>query len=470
MKHLPDTFDDDDGEAVELRVLHGPQAGSRLSLMPGETYLVGSGDGCAIMLAGAQVQAEHASISVDSTHWYAAPAQGSAVRLDGQACDAAQPLDFGTVVQLGLVKLTIDHEDADWPQEVALEPQPRAEDPPPEPPPADDGPTEPAPAAVDMPAARERLPSPRRHHRAAALALLGSVACLAVAVTSYAGWQLSLPPTAIDTAAAMPADQAPPPAEPPSPAEQMQLWMAAQGGASTLQLDGGGSAPWRVVGHVPAESDRKRLLDATRTLTWPVEIAVLTGVERRARLARYLDEQSTSPGLALRLNTTDTSRAAVKVMAESRDRADAFVTRLRKDLSPLEPIELEVLLPPDIRQRFLDGLDRTGLAPRFDVVRTEPDLSLTALLKQGEVATWERYFGEFTADHGSVLKISALIRTERDAVESRILAVVSGAYPYVLTTSGERVAPGGQIDGKALVAVNAQEIVFADGLRVRLRP
>ena len=57
-----------------------------------------------------------------------------------------------------------------------------------------------------------------------------------------------------------------------------------------------------------------------------------------------------------------------------------------------------------------------------------------------------------------------------DAIESRIRAVVAGRYPYVIMASGERVAPGGQIDGKVLAAIGAQEIVFADGLRLRLHP
>lgn len=104
------------------------------------------------------------------------------------------------------------------------------------------------------------------------------------------------------------------------------------------------------------------------------------------------------------------------------------------------------------------------------MVRTEPELTLQALLPQSDVKRWEHYFSQFTSDYGSVVGIHATVRTERDSVESRIRAVVAGRYPYVITVSGERVAPGGQIDGKVLAAIGAQEIVFADGLRVRLQP
>src|SRR5690606_7720617 len=78
--------------AGELRVLHGPQAGSRLALLPGDAYLVGSGDGCSVMLAGAQVQAQHAQLTVFSHHWSVAPQQGQAVLLDGQVCDGRNEL------------------------------------------------------------------------------------------------------------------------------------------------------------------------------------------------------------------------------------------------------------------------------------------------------------------------------------------------------------------------------------------
>jgi hypothetical protein len=53
-------------EPIELRVLHGPQAGARLPLEPGQRYTIGKADTCAIVLGGAQVAEEHATISADA--------------------------------------------------------------------------------------------------------------------------------------------------------------------------------------------------------------------------------------------------------------------------------------------------------------------------------------------------------------------------------------------------------------------
>lgn len=456
-------------DGVELRVLHGPQAGSRLPLMPGAPYLIGSGDNCDVMLAGAQVEGEHAHIEVDGSHWTITPEEGRALRLDGQGCDANQPLPFGTAIALGRVKITVDLQSAEWPEDEALEPQPR-----PEPEPAAEEPaaTGGAPAASEGAAAADAPPPvakpSRLGRRVLALAMFALAACASIALTAYAAWQVTQPPEPLPPPAAE--TTPPPPKAPPTPEEVMPEWVRTHGNNAHLLLEGGGEQPWRVLGHVKQDGERQRLIDAARELPWPVEVSVSTEAERISAVQRYVNEQPPNARLAVRWREGDTGNPTVRVVAANQALADEFVARLNKDLRPLAPIDTEVLLPPAVRHRFMERLDTAGLESRFTTVRTEPDLALTALLPQADVARWERMFSDFTQEYGSVLSISAVIRTERDAIESRIRAVVAGAYPYVMTTSGQRVAPGGAIDGKTVVAVNAQEVVFSDGLRVRLRP
>lgn len=460
-----------EADVVELRVLHGPQAGSRLPLMPGAPYLIGAGEACDIMLAGAQVEAEHAHIEVDGSHWTITPDGGRALRLDGQACDANQALTFGTVVLLGRVKLTVDHQDAEWPQDEALEPQPRPE---PEPEPAPEAgaaasatPPGPAAGAPTADAPKQAKKPSLSLRRATAVAIFVAIATASLALTAYAAWQVVQPvepPPSIEAAPPVVIEA------PASPEERMREWVQAQGANARLLLDGGGEQPWRVRGHVKQDGDRQRLIDSARELPWPVEVSVLTEAERLAAVQRYTDHQASTPTLAVRALADGQANPKVRVIAANQAHADEFIARLRRDLRPLEPIDTEVLLPPAVRLRFVERLNTTDLGQRFTVVRNEPDLQLTALLRQGDVERWEQLFSDFTREHGSVLSISAVVRLERDAIESRIRAVVAGAYPYVMTTSGQRVAPGGAIDGKTVVAVNAQEVVFSDGLRVRLRP
>lgn len=458
-----------ESDSVELRVLHGPQAGSRLPLMPGAPYLIGAGEACDVMLAGAQVEAEHAHIEVDGTHWTVTPDGGRALRLDGQACDVNQPLAFGTVVLLGRVKLTVDLQDAEWPVDEALEPLARPE---PQPPAADGASDADGTASAGAEAAAAAAPAakpPLSRRRAIALAAFVAIAVASLALTAYAAWQVVQP---VEAPAAPVAEAAPAAIEapPPSPEARMQAWMDTHGANAHLLLEGGGDKPWRVLGHVRQDSERQRLVDAARELDWPLDLAVLTETERLAAVRRYAEQQASTPTLAVRFLQDGRANPTLRVIAANQAHADEFVARLHRDLRPLEPIDTEVLLPPAVRLRFMERLDGADLGQRFKVLNTEPELKLSALLRPGEVERWEQLFADFTREHGSVLSISAVVRFERDAIESRIRAVVAGAYPYVVTTSGQRVAPGGAIDGKTVAAVTAQEVVFSDGLRVRLRP
>lgn len=455
---------------VELRVLHGPQAGSRLTLMPQETYLLGSGDACTIMLAGAQIQAEHARLTVHTDHWIAEPDQGSVTTLDGQACGPDRPLEFGTVLQLGLVKLTVEQEDAAWTQDEALEPPPKPE---PLTESADDDPAaEPqdtaAPTEQDSPA--EATSRAARAPRVLAAALLTCMAGGAIALTAYAGWQMTAPPpTPLTETITESTDTAAAQAPQPSPSEVLQDWLKPLQRLGRLVLEGQGEGPWRVVGHVPTAAEREQIVRAAQALPWPVAIDVLSSAERQSRVQRFLEARS-GQQVSARISGTQDTALQVRVLAKTQTDAERLMTQLREAQAPLGPFAFEVLLPSDIRQRFLEGLQTNGLADSFEVQRSEPELALRASLPQQQVRTWERYFSQFTAEYGSFLTINATVRTERDAVESRIRAVVAGDYPYVITSTGERVAPGGRIDGKVLAAIGPQELVFADGLRVRFQP
>jgi hypothetical protein len=71
-------------DAIELRVLHGPQAGARLPLQPGHGYTIGTADTCAIVLGGAQVAEEHARISADAGGISVEPLDGRILTLAGE--------------------------------------------------------------------------------------------------------------------------------------------------------------------------------------------------------------------------------------------------------------------------------------------------------------------------------------------------------------------------------------------------
>ena len=65
---------------IELRVLFGPQAGSRLQVAPGN-YDLGEGDECEVILSGPKMLGRHAQLSFDGEQLTISP-------LDGKVCDA----------------------------------------------------------------------------------------------------------------------------------------------------------------------------------------------------------------------------------------------------------------------------------------------------------------------------------------------------------------------------------------------
>jgi len=137
------------------------------------------------------------------------------------------------------------------------------------------------------------------------------------------------------------------------------------------------------------------------------------------------------------------------------------------ELADVGPVEFAVLLRSELATRFEDRLRVSGLAPKFKVLRREPELELQAVLTSQQVRLWESLFLEFTREHGSVLTVRAQVQHERDTIEKQIVTVVAGAFPYVVTTGGRRIAPGGLLEGRTLTTIREGELVFSDGLRVR---
>src|SRR3569832_50148 len=114
--------------AIELRVLHGPQAGARLALQWGQAYRIGTGDTCAIVLGGAQVAPEHALLSVGEQGITVVPLQGTVSTLAAAVDADSEPLPLGTVLRFGLVKLTVARADDEWPSDEVLQPVHKSEE------------------------------------------------------------------------------------------------------------------------------------------------------------------------------------------------------------------------------------------------------------------------------------------------------------------------------------------------------
>ncbi|GAA4348348.1 hypothetical protein GCM10023165_34070 [Variovorax defluvii] len=489
---LENTMPADD--TIELRVLHGPQAGARLPLQHGRSYTIGTSDACTVVLVGAQVAQEHAQISVDATAIMVEPLQGQVLSLTGQAIEPG-PLPLGTVLQFGLVKLTAAPAGDEWPDEEALQVRNTAQGVVPEIEEAEGEETSRESTAL---AAVYSRPSPNvddpstgaQRGAARRYAIPGAVILLALAA-AFAAVRQSSEATASPGAAA-PGEQEQRVKLVASDAEaeaEANAEAAAQAAAkadadrasalaeaiksfpaSSLELKRGDSGSWVVGGRLQTEEQFQQLREQLSALHLPIEYKVMLDAERLAALERFVQKHRSPGRLELRSEPGDGKVLRIVGSASSAAEAASFSEHARRELAALEPIELNILRPQQVRELFMERLRDAGLGEKFSVVATEPALELRASLSSQETRRWEALFLDFTRLHGSTLKISAHVEAAPDPAAAQVAAVVGGAFPYIVTTGGQRITPGGALGGQTVVSVRDGEIALADGTRVRYGP
>ncbi|WP_162487177.1 MULTISPECIES: type III secretion system inner membrane ring subunit SctD [unclassified Variovorax] len=456
--------------AIELRVLHGPQAGARLPLQPGHGYTIGTGDTCAIVLGGAQVAQEHARISVDAEGISVEPLEGRVLTLAGEE---VQPglLPLGTVLQFGLVKLTVASLDDEWPADEALQmrsvPTESADEV------EQDDVTDGAAAGLE---ALAPTPSPSagvqvlKHAEVRRYAVYGAVILL-VGVAVFAAMQRpaeAIASTVETSPGSLEPEVRPVATEAENASALAEVLKSFPKSSLAVKRTEGGA--WVVEGRLRTDKELQRLRERVSMLEVPVEVKVMLDAERLDLVKRFVQAQRSPGRLELRMEPGAGDVLRILGSASSAEEAAAFPERARGELAGLEPIEFDILRPEQIRERFMARLREAGLDGKFRVTATEPALELRAVLGPQDTRIWEALFLDFTRRYGSTLTISAHVDPERDAIAANVAAVVGGAFPYIVTTSGQRIAPGGALAGNTVVAVRDGEIVLSDGTRFRYGP
>lgn len=405
-------------ETLELRVLHGPQAGSTLPVEPGQEYTLGTSDVCAAVLAGTQVEQEHAALCADADGIQVTLLQGKVTTLDRTEVSSGQVVPLGTVLRLGRVKLTVEPAGMPWPQDDVLEePDPPAGA-------LDAAPSSARPEPAVQPEPLVAARSPRGGRRHVVSLVLFACATLLVSV-AVAAW--------VSGDEARPAGGAP-------EAEPIPAYPMAR-------------AP------IPVNP-----------LTAPEPRPALSKVERLALVTRFVDKR-TSPGqMELRVEEAGGGEGGALRIAGAAATQAAIATlkdEARTELADAGTVEVAVLPRSELAARFEERLKAAGLARKFRVAAREPRLDLHAVLNPNEVRTWENLFQEFTREWGTVLAVRAQVDPEKDMIESHVEVVVAGAFPFVVTKDGRRISPGGVLEGRTLTAIRDGELHFSDGTRVR---
>ena len=106
---------------IELRVILGSQAGSRLTLAPGD-YALGSGDDCSIILMGPKIETMHARLSFDGETPFITPLEGKIFDSQGKEVENTLALALGMPIEIGGIWISIDDVDAEWPNPTDVVP------------------------------------------------------------------------------------------------------------------------------------------------------------------------------------------------------------------------------------------------------------------------------------------------------------------------------------------------------------
>jgi hypothetical protein len=74
----------------------------------------------------------------------------------------------------------------------------------------------------------------------------------------------------------------------------------------------------------------------------------------------------------------------------------------------------------------------------------------------------------FNNNYGSLLPIRATISQIQTKPPVNVETIVGGNTPFVVTTSGQRIGKGGNINGNVLSIVRDNEIIFDGNERFRI--
>lgn len=461
---------------LELRVLFGPQAGSRLPLALGE-YVLGCSDECDIVLIGPNVRERHAVLVVDQDGVRLKPESGSSV-VDavGNPVSEEVALSPGMPLELGGISVAVDDVDAPWPEARTVAPltaQPAAAA-------AAPAPAEAPPPQAETSAAGQSAPSekaPPASDRWLRLvrgpggvtAAVAAVACFSFAL---AAWYDS---TASEAMAQEPVvgevhDVVTPVSTQP-PSELVDA-VEASGSGQTLEMRRRDDGGWAVTGYLQNQAQLTGLQRATAAVDPPVEFDVYVDellVARANEVLQAAEGADFAVGAA-RLTVESSERGVLRLSGSARDgrTVDAAKLAILNAVPGVREIEGSALLPGQLLVKLRESIEAAGLGGRVAFVQEAPEVIVTASLNATERARWSEIQSEFAKTYGNVLPIRSILAEARPRVPFQVRTVVGGGVPFIMTRDGVRVIRGSDLHGHRLTAVLDSEVVFDGAERWRI--
>jgi type III secretion system YscD/HrpQ family protein len=476
-----------DAGTLELRVLYGPQAGSRMPLAAGE-YLLGRSDQCAVVLAGSRMEERHALLLVDANGFRLRPQEGRVSDSLGNVVDDSIAFEAGSPAELGGVSITIDHPDAPWPEDrpaaqvAMVPPTPEASGQPAQEPFVAGAVSSPCPddrAAHWTRLLKSRfsgrlasLPGTRARLRGLWLAGAGVAAIAAFAMTAVLAAVLvdagengtsALPPRLASVAGIIPSQPAP--EAPLVPPEALTRALRASDPKHSLAIQPQPEGRWAVSGYVATEADKKILQQGLATLVPQPELRVHAEEAIVRSAVEALDAREDGKDDVLKLQNLGKGR--LRLGGAARQASSVRSARLALMVVPgVVDVETGVLLPEQLLATLKQRIEAAGLAQRLVFAKEWPEVVVEGRLDAAEHSRWSGLMKAFTDAYGAVLPVrstavaAAPASPATTAAPLDVRVIVGGASPYVVTAQGVRMSRGSEVNGQRLLAVNDAEAVF----------
>ena len=442
---------------LELRVLHGPQAGSRLTLTIGD-YVLGTDDECEVMLAGPRLRGAHARLQFDGDLASITPLDGSVLDAQSKEISGTFTLALGMPIELGGIWITVDEVDAPWPSTENLIPQPS---PPPAPPPAEETPVREATivTGVSQPALEQDIQRIRaRRVLIAAMSTLGAIAVMGIA---GAGW-LASRSTHIETPPVAATDDS-------TRIETVnaQLAEAFPGRKITVSAGAGGVPVVTAYATDKAMADRmdvaiRKLLGTPVTHMYQDDLMLQSA---RSIAQKFQQEGSRA---IVQVNDVNNGVAVLHGTVVSNTTREELLEAFRAGVPGLRNTEASLRNSEELPNLLAERIASAGLSKKLQVISQQPEYTLRGSLSEEDMQRWETLLSEFSGEFGSLLPIRATITLLQRRPPLNIQTVVGGPMPFVITDTGQRISIGGEANGHTISAIRDNEVIFDGAQRFRI--
>lgn len=438
---------------IELRVLYGPQSGSRLVLAPGD-FLLGAGDDCAIMLAGPRIRECHAKLAFDGEQPTITPVDGDVFDSQGNELTDTMPLTLGMPFELGGIWIAVDDPAAPWPDPEAIV--------------AMAGLAPPAPTATPAPAsaaqAIETTPEPPQKRRArfvlmGALSVIISIAIAAITVSAWlVNKEAPSKPTVVKFG----------PGPEPAATRELRRLLAELAPGQVMNVSTRIDGTPKVEGYVPDRAMAERVQRAIRKLASTPAVALHVDSEMLEAARKVVAKQNAPARAVLAVSDVRNGNVLLSGAVTTTGVRDSIFDAIRAEVPGVRDVGGNLYTAEDLSGVLQERIAQSGLAGKLQVVDKQPEFVLRGRLTDADMARWEKLLLGFTEDYGTLLPIRATVTVLQRKPPVNVQMVVGGAMPFVVTDSGQHIGRGGDANGHTLSAVRDNEVVFDGNERFRI--